>query len=179
MARKVSDILNELADREAIRDTLMRYCRASDRGDEELLRSTYWPDAHDDHLEFSGSAEEFFAYSIPILRAMKHNMHMVGNVLIVIDGDRAEVESYFQGYHAVPDEIGARRDVFAAGRYIDQFEKRDDEWRILKRFVTVDWFRDNPDGADWVAGPFGMGDKVTRGDLAPDDISYRLLPALK
>ena len=178
MARKVSEIQQELADREAIRDTLMRYCRASDRVDEELLRSVYWPDAQDDHMEFSGGTEEFIAYCTPILQAMRYNMHKVGNMLMVLNGERAEVESYFHGYHAVPDEQGNRRDVFAGGRYLDLFEKREDEWRILKRFVTVDWFREFEDSGDWEAGPFGMGDKVTRGDIKPDDISCSFLPGL-
>ena len=172
MAKKVSQIQGELADREAIRDTLMRYCRGTDRCDEELLRSTYWPDAQDQHLEFSGDREAFIQYSAPILAAMRYNMHMLGNVLITINGAQADVESYFQGYHSVPDENGNRRDVFAAGRYLDIFEKRDDEWRILKRFVMVDWFREYSDSADWVTGLFGMGDKVTRGDIRPNDMSY-------
>lgn len=178
MARKVSDLRDELADREAIRDTLMRYCRASDRADEAMLRSVYWPDARDNHLEFSGNTDQFVDYCMPILRAMRFNMHMVGNVLICIDGNRAEVESYFRGYHSIPDESGHRRDSFAGGRYLDTFEKRDDEWRILKRFVTVDWFRDYPDTGDWERGPFDMGRKVTRGDIKPEDISYRLVPLL-
>lgn len=41
--------ISELLDREAIRDCLYRYCRGIDRGDEAALRSTYWPDAHDNH----------------------------------------------------------------------------------------------------------------------------------
>lgn len=174
MARKVSDIAKELADREAIKDTLMRYCRASDRVDDEMLRSVYWPDAHDQHLEFSGSREEFIEYSTPILTAMRFNMHKLGNIMIVINGSSADVESYYLGYHSLPDEQGNRSDIIAAGRYLDTFEKREDEWRILKRFVTVDWYREFDDTGDWEAGPFGMGDKVTRGDIKPEDISYKL-----
>ena len=176
--KSVSQIRDELADREAIRDVLMRYCRASDRCDEELLRSTYWEDARDDHMEFSGSREEFIAYCTPILQAMRYNQHALGNILICIDGNRADVESYFHGYHSVPDEQGNRHDVCASGRYLDTFEKRDDYWRILKRFVVVDWFREYSDTGDWEAGPFGMGDKVTRGDLKPNDLSYKLLPLI-
>ncbi len=172
MVKPLSEIKDELADREAIRDVLMRYCRASDRADEEMLRSVYWPDAHDDHLEFSGSVEEFIAYSIPILRAMRYNMHMIGNVLICIVGEKADVETYFQGYHSI-EQDGLRRDVFAAGRYLDNFERRGQEWRILKRFVTVDWFREYADTGDWARGPFGM--QVVRGDLKPADKSYELL----
>lgn len=169
MAEKVTRFTTELADREAIRDVLVRYCRASDRADEDMLRSTYWPDAHDDHLEFSGGIEAFISYCIPILRAMRYNMHMIGNVLIVINDDKAEVETYFQGCHSI-EQDGVRHDIIAAGRYLDTFEKRDDEWRILKRFVTVDWFREYPDMGDWEKGPFGM--KVTRGDIKPMDKSY-------
>jgi hypothetical protein len=173
MARLVSEFRDELADREAIRDVLACYCRASDRADEDMLRAIYWPDAHDTHLEFSGNAEEFIAYSLPILRAMRYNMHMIGNILISpIKNNRADVETYFQGYHSIEFE-GVRRDAFAAGRYLDNFEKRGDEWRIKKRFVTVDWFRDYPDTGDWERGPFGM--KVVRGDLKPADKSYELL----
>lgn len=173
--KTVSRIRDELADREAIRDVLLRYCRASDRADEDLLRSVYWPDAHDEHLAFSGGVEEFIAWSLPILRGMRRNTHMLGNVLIAIDGEQADVESYYQGYHCV-EQDGATMDVFAGGRYLDNFEKRDDEWRILRRFVTVDWFREYPDTPDWERGPFGM--QVVRGDLKPDDISYQRLKLL-
>jgi hypothetical protein len=172
MIKNVSQIKEELADREAIRDVLLRYCRASDRCDAELMRSVYWPDAHDDHLEFSGNTEEFIAYSMPILRSMRYNMHILGNILISIDDGRADAESYFQGYHSV-DDGGRRHDVFAAGRYLDNLERRGEEWRIIKRFVTVEWFRELPDSADWERGPFGM--QVYRGTLKPDDKSYDLL----
>ena len=172
MIRTVTETRAELADREAIRDVLLRYCRASDRCDEALLRSVYWPDAQDDHLDFSGGVEEFIAWSMPILRAMRYNSHMIGNILMVIDGDRADVETYYQGYHSV-EQDGGRRDVVAGGRYLDNFEKRNDEWRILRRLVTVDWFRDYPDTGDWERGPFGM--QVVRGDLGPADQSYESL----
>lgn len=179
MVKPVAKFREELADREAIKDVLMRYCRASDRLDEAMLCDLYWPDAHDDHMEFSGSVDEFVEYCTPILSAMRFNQHMIGNVLIEIDGDHADVETYFQGYHSVPDETGKRHDVFAGGRYLDNFAKRNDEWRILKRFVVVDWFKEYPDTCDWEgAGPFGMGDKVTRGDLKPADISYQRFKSL-
>lgn len=172
MVKTLSEIRDELADREAIRDCLYRYARGADRCDADMIRSAYWPDAHDDHLEFSGSVEEFIAYSIPIMRAMGTNIHTMGNTLISINGSKADVETHFQGIHTVPDN-GKKRDAIAVGRYLDNFERRGQEWRIIKRFVIVDWFRDYFDTGDWEKGPFGM--KVERGQFKPDDKSYALL----
>jgi len=176
MIKTVTQIREELADREAIRDVLLRYCRASDRVDEDLLRSVYWPDAEDTHLEFTGNREEFIAYCSPILKHMRYNMHMVGNMHIAIDGDKADAETYFVGYHSVPNEQGERFDSFSGGRYLDNLEKRNDEWRIKKRLVTVEWFRDMPDTQYFDKGPFNM--QVPRGDSKPMDVSYEIFKIL-
>ena len=92
MIRTVSQIRDELADREAIRDCLFRYARAVDRLDENLLRTAYWPDAIDTHLEFSGNVEEFIAWAFPKMRAMDQTLHIIGNILIRLDGTTAAVE---------------------------------------------------------------------------------------
>ena len=99
MIRTVSQFRDELADREAIRDCLYRYSRGVDRCDEEALRSAYWEDAFDDHVLFSGTREPFIAWVLPALRAMERSMHMIGNILIRVHGNHADVESYYYGYH--------------------------------------------------------------------------------
>ena len=53
MTTPVSKIRNEVADREAIRECLYRYCRGVDRLDADMVRSAYWPDVVDTHLEFT------------------------------------------------------------------------------------------------------------------------------
>ena len=171
----VSQIRDELADREAIRDAMYRYSRGVDRCDAEVIRSAYWPDCVDNHMVFTGNAEEFIDWSIPIMRGMDQTQHMMGNILIRLRGDQADVESYFIGFHRVRGEDGQPRDILAGGRYSDVFEKRDDEWRVLKREVITDWFRDYPDSADWDIGPFGM--KVDPGGRWPDDPTYALFGA--
>jgi hypothetical protein len=169
---KVSQFRAEAADREAIRDCLYRYARGIDRCDEAMLRSAYWPDAIDDHLAFRGTPEELIAWTMPILRTMDQSMHMIGNILIRIDGDRADVESYFYGFHRLRGDAGPR-DTIGSGRYLDKFERRGDEWRIAERLVVTDWFRDYPDSGDWEKGPFGM--PVPPGGRSPDDASYSVL----
>jgi len=172
MTTSVTRIAAELADREAIRECLYRYARGVDRLDADMLRTAYWPEAIDKHLEFRGNIEEFIAWAFPVMGAMDQTMHMIGNVLIAIHGDMADAESYFYGYHRITLE-GSKRDVIGAGRYLDRFEKRGDEWRIIERLVLTDWFRQYPDSADWEAGLLGL--RVDIGGRHPVDPSYSLL----
>ena len=65
-------------------------------------------------------------------------------------------------------------DSMQAGRYLDRFEERDDEWRIARRKVVVDWFREYDDAGDWDAGPLGNS-QIKPGGRYPDDDSYSLL----
>ena len=170
MSRTVSRFRDELADREAIRDCLYRYARGMDRCDEDMLRSAYWEDATDNHLAFEGSREELIGWALPIVRMLDQGQHIIGNILIRIDGDSADVESYFYGFHRVPGADGVARDSVGCGRYLDRFEKRNDEWRIIKRIVVTDWFRQYDDSADWSQGFMGM--KIDPGGRYPDDQSY-------
>ena len=172
MVRTVSQLQAELADREGIRDCLFRYSRAIDRCDMQLLRGVYWPDAIDTHLAFKGNVEELIKWAEPKLRGMAQNMHLIGNILIELNGAMAIVESYFWSVCTVTD--GATRDTVASGRYLDRFERRHDEWRIAARLVVTDWFREYPDSADWAVGPFGMP-SAERGVPYPQDKSYTWL----
>lgn len=173
MTTSTQKILEELADREAIRECLYRYARGVDRLDADMLRSAYWPDCVDRHMGFVGNAEEFIAWSFPIMGTMDQTMHMIGNVLMTIRGTRADVESYFYGIHRINTPNGDNADVIGAGRYVDQFEKRGDEWRIKTRMVVTDWFREYPDSADWSKGLLGI--PVEPGGRQPNDDSYRLI----
>jgi hypothetical protein len=170
MSIKLSQIREEMVDREAIRDCLYRYSRGVDRCDEDMLRSVYWEDAWDDHVLFTGAREELIAWVMPLLRAMEASQHTIGNILIRLHGDHADVESYYHGYHRLNDGMKSF-DSLQAGRYVDRFEKRDDEWRIAKRKVVVDWFRDYTDAGDWKKGPLGHGG-LKPGERHPHDYSY-------
>lgn len=167
---KLSQLREEMVDREAIRDCLYRYARGVDRCDEDMLRSAYWEDALDDHCLFVGRREELIAWVLSLLRAMEASQHTIGNILIRLRGDHADVESYYRGYHRVRN--GAKAvDSIQAGRYVDRFEKRDDEWRIARRKVVVDWFREYDDAGDWEKGPAGHSE-IKPGERHPADYSY-------
>jgi 3-phenylpropionate/cinnamic acid dioxygenase small subunit len=170
MLKTVSEFRDEFADREAIRDCLYRYARGIDRIDEDMLRSVYWEDATDEHAGmFSGGASEFVDWLLVQLPLMK-TLHVVANILIEIDGPRANVESYVYAIHRSKAD-GTVQDMIGAGRYLDHLERRNDIWRISERKVVVDWFRDYPAIADSEAGPFGIVD-APRGARKPHDASY-------
>jgi len=172
MIRTVSQIAAEMADREAIRDCLFRYSRGIDRMDPVLLASAYWPGAMDYPTGFTGTVEEFVEWAMPRLAAMEQNMHMVGNILIrFTDDTTAAVETYLWSVSVLPGDTP--KQVMTCGRYVDRFEKRNDEWRIAERTVVHDWFNESEEPGDWAAGPFGMSG-LLRGTVKPEDPSYRL-----
>jgi len=161
--------LEELLDREAIRDCLMRYCRGIDRIDPEMIESAYWPGAIDDHGNFRGTVAEFLTFAADRLREMDQTTHFIGNILIELQGESAHVETYFDAYHRMSRADGSRYDLSTAGRYVDRFEKRGGEWRIADRVVAWDWFREYPESADWERGVLGLKFRSSR---KPEDPIY-------
>lgn len=168
--------LQELLDREAIRDCLYRYCRGIDRADEAMLRGSYWPDAHDRHGAYVGSAEGFVQMAIGVFKTGPRNIHQISNILIEFRGAAdARVESYFNALQRGPGKDGVVRQVLLAGRYCDRFEKRGDEWRVADRTVVYDWVEEQvpPDGSE--AERFGLRQPI--GGAYPEDPVYALLAA--
>jgi len=135
--------LQRLADRDAIRDVLMRYSRGVDRHDVAALKSCYHPDSYDDHGHFKGNGQEFADYILGSLaQRTHHTSHTVLNHVIELDDkdpDRAHAESYGVAYLRRTDAKAEEwLDIFA-GRYVDVFTWRAGEWRILSRTVVHDW----------------------------------------
>jgi hypothetical protein len=120
-----------LAAVDAIRDVAMRYAHGVDRLDGDWMKSAYWPDATDDHGVFVGNAWEFVDRCMESHARWRSTMHCIFNHQIdVDDADHARGEIYNITYlfHADAQAV----DVWV-GRYLDSYERRDGEWRILGR----------------------------------------------
>jgi hypothetical protein len=138
------NFLEELHARTEINDVLLRYCRAVDRSDWDLLRTVYHPDAYDDHGVFKGSVEEFIAYDIERREHIEHSVHMISNVQIEFRGTtEAVVETYClalqrfgRGADVVRDGNAAAR-IQAICRYVDRFEERNGAWKIAHRTMVT------------------------------------------
>lgn len=145
--------IDELLARAEIHAVLMRYCRAVDRGDVELLRSVYHDDAHDRHGTFSGTGYEFAPYIVSKMDLVDiTGQHHITNVTIELDGTTAKVESYFFAAHPYLDTDDDPRLSLIGGRYLDDFALIDGRWAIAERQVVIDWSRAHLDGTAWGGG---------------------------
>jgi ketosteroid isomerase-like protein len=160
--------LQELLDKTAIHETLMRYARGVDRGDSELICSAYHPDAIDEHGVADYTGESVGPGLVELMAQVPVSMHHITNHWIVLHGDgSAGCESYFtvwQSHHAE----GADAMLHALGRYVDRFEQRDGEWRIAHRLVIVEHTNVVVAGT---AAPSAPG----RGSRDRNDPSYQVL----
>jgi hypothetical protein len=148
------------ADRQAIIDLAANYMRALDRLDQALLEAQFWDDAHLAYGIYEGGPREFAAFCMTALSGHDRNHHMLGQHLVEIAGDEAFGEVYYQAYHRLTDEHGAKRDLVIAGRYVDRCEKRGGVWKFAYRSEIVDWARDDPaSDAILKATPFILGQR--------------------
>jgi SnoaL-like domain len=171
--REDARLLRDLADREAIRTVLYDYCRAVDRGDATLLKACYHPDGTDDHGFFSGRSGEFADYVLPVLAQLDRSIHSLTNPHIRLEGDKAYVETQWSVIHRLRRTCKLT-DMWHQGRYLDEFERRNGEWKILRRVTVLDaerWIH-TADMQDLV--PDSVPNKVYRGQRGRGDPVYRL-----
>lgn len=151
-----------------ITDVLYRYCRGIDRRDFDLVRSCYHPDATEDHGDYLGDIEGFVTRTARNLARCERTMHLIGNVLIDVDGEVARSEAYALAYHRLPavGEGRGARDRVVGLRYLDVFARRGGRWLIASRRCACEWTRTDPvtPGFDfpagWLRGSTGHDDPV-------------------
>lgn len=136
--------IRDLAARRDLAAIAARYARGLDRLDAPLVRSAFHDDAWIDTGGFKGGPDAFVAYCMDFLGAMGGSQHLLGQSIITIDGNRAQGEVYFQAWHAARLAADAPTDLFIAGRYIDEYARREGEWRIAKRLLISDWATNAP-----------------------------------
>ena len=155
-----------LRDRQDILDVIVRESRGRDRHDEAMIASCYWPDGADEHGPVPFPATEYPAIANKgHAGACSVNQHNLANHSCEIDGNSAYCETYVVGTMLSHDEQTC---TIAAGRYMDQLEKRGGEWRILWRRSTVETALQGD--ASWLHEPPVKG--FLRGTRDRTDLSY-------
>ena len=171
--------LRRLLEVQAIQEVMLRYARAVDRADADLMDSIFWPEGTDNHGMYSGPVTGFFERARKARndndRARHH--HMAVPRVLSLEGAQAKVETsfIFTGVYGAGDNdnLGTVQEAtvgFNWGRYRDLFEKRDGEWRVLRRLTIYDVVLARPYEAafDFFNIPLGSN----RGAVEPLDATY-------
>ncbi|MBK6297575.1 MAG: nuclear transport factor 2 family protein [Sphingomonadales bacterium] len=92
---------------------------------------------------------DFVGQATAIIESCIATHHQLGQMIIVPQGpDAAIAETYMTAMHIVPagypltavfPDRGEEYSAIIAGRYVDQFVRFGEEWRILKRTGIYDW----------------------------------------
>lgn len=76
------EALQRLLDKEEIYEAICLYARGVDRGDWDLVRSTYHEDAFDSHGDYQGDINGLIAWLENLFKGVDNSMHFLGNCLI-------------------------------------------------------------------------------------------------
>jgi hypothetical protein len=157
----IEQMVQKVADRQAIERVLRRYCRGVDRAEVETLKSVFHPDAINEDRGSVTNAHAWAEVVIPTLRAMfTGTMHHITNFDIQLDGDRAVSESYYIAYHQLREDealliafagssyvermraagrLDGSHEYIGKGRYFNRWERRDGAWRMTLRIATFEF----------------------------------------
>lgn len=132
--------LQELLDKQAIRDVLSRYCRGLDRMDKEMAYAVWHPrgTAFYDGI-YEGTGHGFIDWVWQAHTALERHSHQITNVLITLNGDKATSESYVTVVlWTRPDADGKQQELVGRGRYLDRWERHAGGWVIEHRIHLLD-----------------------------------------
>ncbi|MDX2157103.1 MAG: nuclear transport factor 2 family protein [Hyphomicrobiaceae bacterium] len=163
----MTDSFDRIADRLAIQDLMARYAQGVDRRDWEKVRSTFHPDAYDDHGDYRGGVDGFIEWVRQRHAQIPQSMHFLGNCSIEFTGpDTALAETYYIARQTYGGDAERARAMLGAGarpgpmeaeiwgRYIDIVERRNGSWRTVRRTVAFEVLQAQPStslplGAAW------------------------------
>jgi hypothetical protein len=163
---QIRSTLQHLKDRQDILDCLTREARGRDRHDAEMTSSCYWEDGADEHGPVVTPGPKYGEKANAGHRgAFSGNSHNLTNHTCEIEGDVAYCETYVMGGLLSLDQKTCK---IALGRYADQLERRNGEWKIKLRRSVIDMVAEGD--ASWLRSPAITG--FPKGLRSKNDPSY-------
>jgi hypothetical protein len=139
-----------LRDELDLRRLVDAYAIAVDDGDSDALASLFAPggsllvyNAGSDKLEHSYRDDQFAQLTATLAEAFERTFHLVGNVVVHLNGDRATGTAYCLASHLRDDGRGPQVGDLRV-RYRDRYLRTDDGWRFEERAATVLWRERRP-----------------------------------
>jgi ketosteroid isomerase-like protein len=142
--------LQTLLDERAIMHGLGRFARILDGREWDAVYEVFAEDVtfnYGDGRDQSGIAAMTKQFR-DFLGGCGPSQHLLGSIVITVEGDKGTSNAYVQASHQGKD---GKQDLYlySHGEYIDQWERRADGWRIVRRDVR--WFFNRGDMS--VLGP--------------------------
>ncbi|MEY4948999.1 MAG: hypothetical protein RL698_1210 [Pseudomonadota bacterium] len=135
-------LLRRLADRLEIADLLARYCRAIDTLDWDLLDRVFIDDASIDYSSSGGTTgryPEVRTWLAGVLPAFAMRQHLVTNLEVELDGDRATSRCCLYNPMGRARSDGPVQLFFVGGTYEDELVRTPSGWRIARRTERQSW----------------------------------------
>lgn len=136
----------DVGDHEAIRYLLARFVHLRDD-----KRFDEWSELFVEDGVFSYAGKTLVgrqAVREDVAELLRHDRgkHLCVNPAIEVDGERARVVSDFVKLQRSGDGPAAQLSLQVTGRYVDDLARVGGEWRIVRRDVQIDGFRETDDG---------------------------------
>lgn len=129
-----------VTDADEIRALLQRYARAADDRDIETLASIFHPEARIAGVRGEQDLREWLeAMRAP--RAFPVSMHMLGDPLLVFDGDDDARADTYAVVFQIADPGSDGTDLTLGIRYLDHLGRHEGRWVVLRRTATTVWRR--------------------------------------
>lgn len=140
------DALQVLQDRIEIGELLARYSTALDSREWAQLAEVFLPDAECDYgaLGNPRGIEEITALISGTIGDLDATQHLVGNVVVAVDGDEATADCYLISQHIRQGTPGGAH-YLLGGRYSDRVVRTPAGWRIAHRTLHRMWTTGNRD----------------------------------
>ena len=151
--------VEELLDREQVRDLVHRYCWAVDRGTLEEVMELFHNECNLALVpgkRYIGREATHTWYSVYMQNRMEVLRHLIHNQVISVNGDTATSKSYFD---AVGDLKG--ESITVAGFYEDTLLRVKGKWKFTEKIIKLDFL---------VPLQEGWGGKRIKRNLIPREV---------
>ena len=135
----------QLRDHQDISNLLARYARGLDAHDWDAVAACFEPSAAFVHPGgVQDGADAIVDRARNALTPLTASQHLLGTMVIDVDGDTAHASTYFQAQHVREGTPGGATFIIA-GTYDDDLVRGTDGWRIRERRQSYTWRDGNPD----------------------------------
>jgi 3-phenylpropionate/cinnamic acid dioxygenase small subunit len=139
--------LRELQDKMEVHELLARYARGVDTRDWDLWRSVFTPDATVDYSSAGaavGSRDEVAAALERGIATLPWTQHIITNIEVDLDGDRAKVRAMFLNPMQLPGLDGPS---CCGGYYHNDLVRTPEGWKSARLVEENVWFVNRPSAA--------------------------------